>query len=102
MAFELDPARSALIIQDLQNDVIAEGGAFADSGAPAHAQSQNVVENVKSLAARRASRHGGDPRPLHRRGRGAGAEAERAALPGCGRGQGDGARHLGGRGGGRA
>ena len=37
MAFELDPARSALIIQDLQNDVIAEGGAFADSGAPAHA-----------------------------------------------------------------
>ena len=51
MAFELDAARSALIIQDLQNDVIAEGGAFADSGAPAHAQSQNVVENVKSLAA---------------------------------------------------
>ena len=51
MAFELDPARSALIIQDLQNDVIAEGGAFADSGAPAHAASQNVVENVKSLAA---------------------------------------------------
>ena len=37
MAFELDPARSALIIQDLQNDVIGEGGAFADSGAPAHA-----------------------------------------------------------------
>ena len=51
MAFELDPARSALIIQDLQNDVIAESGAFADSGAPAHATSQNVVENVKSLAA---------------------------------------------------
>ena len=48
MALELDPARSALIIQDLQNDVIAEGGAFADSGAPAHAHSQNVVENVKS------------------------------------------------------
>ena len=51
MAFELDAAHSALIIQDLQNDVIGEGGAFADSGAPAHAQSQNVVENVKSLAA---------------------------------------------------
>ena len=33
----LDPKRSALIIQDLQNDVIIEGGAFADSGAPAHA-----------------------------------------------------------------
>jgi nicotinamidase-related amidase len=52
----LDPGRTALIIQDLQNDVIAEGGAFADSGAPAHAQTQNVVENVKQLAdaARRA------------------------------------------------
>jgi gluconolactonase len=46
----LDPGRTALIIQDLQNDVIAEGGAFADSGAPAHAQSQNVVENVRQLA----------------------------------------------------
>jgi gluconolactonase len=30
--------------------VIIEGGAFADSGAPAHATSQNVVENVKGLA----------------------------------------------------
>ena len=43
-------SRAALIIQDLQNDVIIEGGAFADSGAPAHATSQNVVENVRSLA----------------------------------------------------
>ena len=47
----IDPKRAALIIQDLQNDVIIEGGAFADSGAPAHATSQNVVQNVKSLAA---------------------------------------------------
>ena len=45
------PSESALIIQDLQNDVIIEGGAFADSGAPAHATSQNVVQNVKALAA---------------------------------------------------
>ena len=48
---QLDPKRSALVIQDLQNDVMIEGGAFADSGAPAHATSQNVVENVKGLAA---------------------------------------------------
>jgi len=48
--FTLDPRQCALIIQDLQNDVIGEGGAFADSGAPAHAKSQNVVENVKRLA----------------------------------------------------
>jgi gluconolactonase len=47
----IDPRRAALIIQDLQNDIIIEGGAFADSGAPAHAASQNVVENVKTLAA---------------------------------------------------
>jgi len=47
---QLDSARTALIIQDLQNDVIIEGGAFADSGAPAHATSQNVVGNVAQLA----------------------------------------------------
>jgi gluconolactonase len=39
-----------LIVQDLQNDVIIEGGAFADSGSPGHAKEQNVVENVKALA----------------------------------------------------
>ena len=50
-ALQLDPKRSALIIQDLQNDVIIEGGAFADSGAPAHATAQNVVANVADLAA---------------------------------------------------
>src|SRR6266581_6289384 len=47
----IDPKAAALVIQDLQNDVIIEGGAFADSGAPAHATSQNVVENVRGLAA---------------------------------------------------
>jgi gluconolactonase len=47
---KLNPKRTALIIQDLQNDVIGEGGAFADSGAPAHAKKQKVVENVRALA----------------------------------------------------
>ena len=46
----VDPARAAMIIQDLQNDVIIEGGAFADSGAPAHAIAQNAVANVADLA----------------------------------------------------
>ena len=50
-ALQLDPQRSALIIQDMQNDVIIEGGAFADSGAPAHAIAQNAVANVADLAA---------------------------------------------------
>lgn len=56
MALAIDPRSSALIVQDLQNDVIAEGGAFAESGAPTHARAQNVVANVVSLAqaARRA------------------------------------------------
>jgi gluconolactonase len=48
---QLDPRRSALVIQDMQNDVIIEGGAFADSGAPAHAIAQNAVANVAELAA---------------------------------------------------
>ena len=47
----LDASRCALIIQDMQNDVIIEGGAFADSGAPAHAIAQNAVANVAELAA---------------------------------------------------
>jgi gluconolactonase len=55
----LDPRRTALIIQDMQNDVIIEGGAFADSGAPEHAKAQNVVENVSRLAA--ACREAGVP-----------------------------------------
>jgi gluconolactonase len=46
----LDPDRCVLIIQDLQNDVMMDGGAFAETGAPEHAKAQNIVENVKSLA----------------------------------------------------
>ena len=48
--FTIDPSTTALIVQDLQNDVIIDGGAFADSGSPQHAKEQNVVENVKALA----------------------------------------------------
>ncbi len=46
----VNPSSAAMIIQDLQNDVISEGGAFADSGAPKHAASQNIVANVAGLA----------------------------------------------------
>jgi gluconolactonase len=46
----LDPARCALIIQDMQNDVVMEGGAFASSGAPAHCRAQNAIENARRLA----------------------------------------------------
>jgi gluconolactonase len=49
-ALALDPKRCALLIQDMQNDAVGEGGAFSSSGAPAHARAQNVVENIRRLA----------------------------------------------------
>ena len=47
---DLDPARCALVIQDMQNDVVSEGGAFAESGSAQHAREQNVIENIRRLA----------------------------------------------------
>jgi gluconolactonase len=47
---QVDAGRAALVIQDLQNDVIIEGGAWAETGSPVHAKEQNVVENVRRLA----------------------------------------------------
>jgi gluconolactonase len=47
----IDPERCALIIQDLQNDVITDGGVYADTGSAAHATEQDVVAHVADLAA---------------------------------------------------
>jgi gluconolactonase len=49
-ALALDPARCALVIQDMQNDVVMEGGAFAASGSPQHCREQNAIENIRRLA----------------------------------------------------
>jgi len=49
-SLKIEPGRTALIIQDMQNDVIMDGGAFADSGSPAHAREQNVIANSRRLA----------------------------------------------------
>ena len=46
----IDPARTAMILQDLQNDVMIDGGAFASTGSPEHARAQDVVANVRRLA----------------------------------------------------
>jgi gluconolactonase len=46
----IDRNRAALLIQDMQNDVMMEGGAWTDSGAPEHAKEQNAVENCRRLA----------------------------------------------------
>jgi gluconolactonase len=49
-ALHIEPRRTALIIQDMQNDVIMEGGAFAGSGSPIHAKEQKIIENSRQLA----------------------------------------------------
>ena len=46
----LDTTRCALIIQDMQNDVVMEGGAFASTGSPVHCREQNAIENARRLA----------------------------------------------------
>ena len=46
----IDPKKTVLIIQDMQNDVMIDGGAFESSGSPQHAKDQNVVENIRRLA----------------------------------------------------
>ena len=56
---QLDASRCALIIQDMQNDVVMEGGAFASSGSPVHCREQNAIENVRRLAEH--CRHRGVP-----------------------------------------
>ena len=49
-SLELDHSRCALIIQDMQNDVVMDGGAFADSGSPQHCRDQNAIPNTARLA----------------------------------------------------
>lgn len=48
--YALDVRRCALIIQDMQNDVVMEGGAFASSGSPQHCREQNCIANIARLA----------------------------------------------------
>ena len=54
--FELEPSRCAVLVIDLQNDNLAEGGASDGTEAFHHAREQNVVENAGriSSAARQA------------------------------------------------
>ena len=46
----LDASRCVMLIQDMQNDVMMDGGAWADTGAPEHAKEQNVVEKMRMNA----------------------------------------------------
>jgi gluconolactonase len=56
---DIDPARTAVLILDLQNEVIHDDGAFGGTGAAAHAKQQNVVANMARLA--EAARSTGSP-----------------------------------------
>jgi gluconolactonase (EC 3.1.1.17) len=49
--YALGRSRCALIIQDMQNDVVMDGGAFAASGSPSHCREQNAIGNASRLAA---------------------------------------------------
>lgn len=57
--YRLEASRCALLIQDMQNDVVMEGGAFASSGSPAHCHEQNAISNAGRLA--KAARQRGIP-----------------------------------------
>jgi gluconolactonase len=46
----VDLANAALLIQDLQNDVVSDGGAFASDESLQHARDQDVVANAAALA----------------------------------------------------
>ncbi|MGJ8533225.1 MAG: isochorismatase family protein [Alphaproteobacteria bacterium] len=47
---KIDPSKAVLLIQDMQNDVMMDGGAFAETGSPEHAKQQNVLANSARLA----------------------------------------------------
>ena len=49
---QLDVSRTALIIQDMQNDVVSEGGAFSGSGSPQHCREQKAIAHIAEIAAR--------------------------------------------------
>jgi gluconolactonase len=46
----VDLANAALLIQDLQNDVVSDGGAFASDESLQHARDQDVVAKAAALA----------------------------------------------------
>ncbi len=45
----MQPATTAVLVIDMQNDTIHPDGAFAATGAAEHAASQNVIGNVRAV-----------------------------------------------------
>jgi nicotinamidase-related amidase len=67
----IDPKRTVLMVLDMHRDVVADDGASKDTGAPEHAASQNVVENIKSLLSAARKGDAAVLHILHRKGKGA-------------------------------
>lgn len=55
----LTPSTTAVLVIDMQNDTVHADGAYAATGAAAHAAEQNVIANVGSVL--QAARAGGAP-----------------------------------------
>jgi gluconolactonase len=53
---KIDPKSSALLIIDMQNDVVHPKGGWASAGSPAHAKAQKAVPHIKALAERARAR----------------------------------------------
>ncbi len=45
----MQPATTAVLVNDMRNDNIRPDGAFAATGAAEHAASQNVIGNVRAV-----------------------------------------------------
>jgi nicotinamidase-related amidase len=52
---DVDTSTSALVLIDLQNDNVHPHGAYASTGAAAHAESQNLVSHVSELLRARSN-----------------------------------------------
>jgi gluconolactonase len=46
---ELDKTQTALLIMDVQNDIVHEDGKYKDFGTPMHAKEQNIFQNIKKV-----------------------------------------------------
>ena len=46
---ELDKTQTALLIMDVQNDIVHEDGKYKDFGTPVHAKEQNIFQNIKNI-----------------------------------------------------
>jgi ureidoacrylate peracid hydrolase len=59
MTTPTSPARTAVLVIDMQNDTVHPGGAYASTGAAEHAASQGVIRNASSVIT--AARAAGGP-----------------------------------------